>query len=166
MSIQQFRRSIVILAGVAALSVAGLFAGRLSADAFPHHGRGGGIPRMFARMVRFLDLTAEQQAQIKTVLKTHAAEIEAQMAAKQAARQALRQAVLATPIDEATIRQRAAESGKVEADGAVLLARIRAEVDPILTPDQRTKVQAFGTRARRHRDNGIQSFDDFIKSGS
>lgn len=166
MSIQQIRRSALIFAGVAALAAAGLFAGRLSADAFPHGSRGDFAPRMFARMARFLDLTADQRTQIKSVLKAHAAEIEAQMTAKRTARQALRQAMLAQPLDEAAIRERAMESGKVEADGAVLFARIRAEVDPILTPEQRTRVLAFGTRARRHRDNAVQSFDNFIKSGS
>ncbi len=166
MSIQQFRRSVLVVAGVAALAAAGLFAGRLSADAFPNKGRGDFAPRMFGRMARFLELTDDQQAQIKTVLKAHAAEIEAQMAAKRTARQALRQAMLSQPVDEAAIRARAEEGGKVEADGAVLFARIRTEIDPILTPDQRTKVQTFATRSRRRRDNAIQSFDRFIKSGS
>ncbi|MEP6800782.1 MAG: Spy/CpxP family protein refolding chaperone [Acidobacteriota bacterium] len=166
MSIQQIRKSVLIVAGVAALAAAGLFAGRLSADAFPHKTRGDFAPRMFGRMARFLDLTGDQQTQIKGVLKAHAGEIEAQMTAKRAARQALRQAMLAQPIDEAAIRQRAMESGQVEADGAVLFARLRAEVDPILTPEQRTRVQTFGTHARRHRDNAVQSFDNFVKSGS
>lgn len=166
MSIQQIRRSVLVVAGVAALAAAGLFAGRLSADAFPHGGRGDFAPRMFARMSRFLDLTEDQQARVKTVLKAHAAEIEVQMAAKRGARQALRQAMLAQPVDEAAIRALAAEGGKVEADGAVLFARIRTEIDPILTAEQRTKVQTFASQARRRRDGAVQSFDRFIKSGS
>ncbi|MCA1580122.1 MAG: Spy/CpxP family protein refolding chaperone [Acidobacteria bacterium] len=165
MSIQEIRRSVLVVAGVAALAAAGLFAGRVSADAFPHKGRGDFAPRMFARMSRFLELTDDQQAQIKAVLKAHAAEIEVQMAAKRTARQALRQAMLAQPVDEAAIRARAEEGGKVEADGAVLFARIRTEIDPILTPDQRTKVHTFASRSRR-RDSAVQSFDRFIKSGS
>lgn len=166
MSIQQIRRSVLVLAGVAALAAAGLYAGRLSADAFPQKGRGDFAPRMFSRMARFLELTDDQQAQIKTVLKGHAAEIETQMAAKRTARQALRQAMLAQPVDEAAIRARAEEAGKVEGDGAVLFARIRTEIDPILTADQRTKVQTFASRSRRRRDSAVQSFDRFIKNGS
>ncbi len=166
MSIQQIRRSVLVVAGVAALAAAGLFAGRLSADGFSHTTRGDFAPRMFSRMARFLDLTADQETRIKSVLKAHAVEIKAQMIAKRAARQALRQAMLAQPLDEVAIRERGMESGRVDADGAVLFARIRAEVDPILTPEQRTRVQAFGTREHRHRDNAIQSFDNFVKSGS
>ncbi len=166
MSIQQIRRSVLVAAGLVALAAAGLFAGRLSADAFPHRTKGDFAPRMFGRMAHFLDLTADQQAQIKGVLKSHAAEIEAQLTARRTARQAVRQAMLAQPIDEAAIRARAMESGKVEAEGAILFARLRVEVDPILTPEQRTRVQAFFTRARGHHDNAVQSFDSFVKSGS
>jgi Spy/CpxP family protein refolding chaperone len=166
MSIRQLRRSVLVAAGVGALAVAGLFAGRLSADAFPHSGHGGSLPRMFGRIARALDLTADQQAQIKNVLRTHAAEIEAQMTAGRSARQALHQALMAQQIDETTIRARAADLGKVQGDGAVLFARIRTEVDPILTPAQRDKLQTFHSQVRGHGDHGAQAFENFLKSDS
>ena len=56
-----------------------------------------------------LDLTDDQKAQIKAILRTHATEIEAQMTAGTAARRALHDAIMAAPIDEAAIRARAAE---------------------------------------------------------
>jgi Spy/CpxP family protein refolding chaperone len=166
MSIRQLRRSALVAAGVVALAVAGMFAGRLSADAFPHSGHGGSLPRMFGRIARALDLTADQQAQIKNVLRGHAAEIETQMTAGRSARQALHQALMAQPTDEATIRARAADLGKVQGDGAVLFARIRTEVDPILTPAQRDKLQAFHSHAGGHGDHAVQAFEKFLKSAS
>ena len=64
MTIRNVRKSILTAAGIVALGVAGLFAGRLSADAFPHGGGGRGewAPRMFQRMARALDMTDDQQS--------------------------------------------------------------------------------------------------------
>jgi Spy/CpxP family protein refolding chaperone len=166
MSIRQLRRSVLIAAGVGALAVAGMFAGRLSADAFPHAGHGASLPRMFGRIASALNLTADQQTQIKNVLRAHAPEIEVQMTATRSARQALHQALMAQPIDEAAIRQRAADLGKVQGDGAVLFARIRTEVDPILTPAQRDKLQTFHSHVGGHADHAVQSFESFLKSTS
>lgn len=166
MSIRQLRRSVLVAAGVGALAVAGMFAGRLSADAFPHSGHGSSLPRMFGRIARALDLTADQKAQVKGVLRAHAPEIEAQMTASRSARRALHQALMAQPIDEAAIRTRAADLGKVQGDGAVLFARIRTEVDPILTPEQRDKLRTFHSRARGHAHHSVQSFENFLKSDS
>src|ERR1017187_4084772 len=135
MSIQQIRRSVLVTVAVAALAVAGLFAGRLSANAFPQGARGDFAPRMFARISHALDLTSVQQSQIKDILRSHETEIEAQMTAARTARQAIPTAVPTLPVDEATIRARAADAGKVHADGAVLFAGIRAEIDTILTAE-------------------------------
>ena len=70
------------------------------------------------------------------------------------------------PTDEATIRARAADLGKVQGDGAVVFARIRTEVDPILTPAQRDKLQAFHSHAGGHGDHAVQAFEKFLKSAS
>lgn len=166
MSFRQIQRSVLIAAGIAALAIAGLFAGRLSADAFPQGSRGDFAPRMFGRIARALDLTDDQKGQIKNALRSHASEIEAQMTAARTARQALAQSVLALPVDEATIRARATDVGKVHADGAVLFAKIRAEIDPILTPEQRDKVRTLHSRVRGHRDSAAHSLEKFLKSGS
>lgn len=164
MRIARVRRSLLIAGGIGALAVAGAFAGRLSADAIP--AGPDGAPRMFRRIARALDLTAEQQTQVKTILKNHAEEITAQMNASRTAKKALRDAVMLQPVDETTIRARAADAGKVHADGAVLFARIHAEVDPVLTPDQRDKLKAFQSRIRSRADNGVAAFQKFLNSPS
>jgi len=167
MTIRRVRNSILTAAAILALAVGGLFAGRLSADAFPHGGRGGDFPtRMFTHMSRALDLTADQQAQVKDILRAHQPEIEAQLTGSRAARQALHAAVVAQPFDEATIRARAADVGKAQADGAVLFARLRSQIDPILTPDQKEKVKTLQSRVRARGDNSVTNFRKFLESGS
>ena len=166
MSIRQIRNTVAIAVGICLLGVAGIFAGRMSADAVPLKGRGDFAPRMFARLSRALDLSADQQASIKNVLRTHAEEIAAQMTASRTARRALREAVMASPSNEATIRARAAEAGRIQGDGAVLFAKIRAELDPILTPDQREKARTFQSRVRDRGDSAAESMKKFLNSPS
>ncbi len=168
MSIQEVRKPALVAVGAIALAVAGLLAGRVSADAFPHGARGGGdfAPRVFARIARALDLSDDQKTQIKNVLRSHAAEIEAQMNAAAAARRSLHDAIVAQPADENAIRAQAQVLGGIQGDGAVLFARIRTEIDPILTSDQKQKIQAFRERVRSRSGRAAAAFDAWVKSGS
>lgn len=166
MRIARVQKSLLIGVGICALAVAGAFAGRLSADAIPQGSGGEGAPRMFRRIARALDLTDDQKAQVKTILRNHSADITAQMTASRNAKRALRDAVMAQPLDENAIRGRATDAGRVHADGAVLFAKIRAEVDPILTPDQREKLKGLQARARSRADNAVATFQKFLDSPS
>lgn len=165
MSIQRIRKSFLMGAGVVALATAGLLAGRLSAGAFPR-GHADFAPRIFGRIARALDLSDDQKSRIKEILKAHAAEIEAQMKSSAAARRALHQAVLDQPSDESAIRAAALELGQVQGDNAVLFAKIRTEIQPVLTDGQRAKIQQLRERVRNHADSAIKSFEAFLGSGS
>jgi protein CpxP len=169
LTIQQIRKSVLAGAGIAVLAAAGLVAGRLSAGAFPGsvgHPRSGFAPRVFARIARALDLSDDQKSQIKAILKAHASEIEAQIRASAAARSAVHDAVLAQPPDEAAIRAAAQNFGQVHADGAVLFAKVRAEIQPILTEPQRAKIQRFRERMGGRAEAAVKSFEAFLGSGS
>ena len=166
MSIQQIRKSVLVGAGIAVLGVAGLVAGRLSAGAFPRGGHSDFAPHVFGRIARALDLSDDQKTHIKAILKTHASEIQTQIKASASARRAVHDAVLAQPLDEAAIRAAAQTLGQVHADGAVLFARIRTEVQPILTDEQRAKIQKFRERMGHKADSAVKSFDAFLGSGS
>lgn len=166
MSLQRIQRSALIGTAIAALAVGGLLAGRLSAGAFPQKSHGVFGPRLFGRISRALNLTDDQKTRIKAVLKSHASEIETQLRASAAARQALNDAVLAQPVDETAIRAAAAQVGQVHADGAVLFARIRTEVQPILTEEQGARIQKFRDRVRNRADSAVKSFEAFLESGS
>ena len=165
MSIGQIRKSVGIAAGAAVIAVAGLLAGRAAGGVLPGGG-GGGPFGHFSRIAKALDLTDDQKTQIKTVLRAHETEIETQLQAGSQARHSLYDAVQAQPLDEGLIRSRAAELGRVHGDGAVLLAKIRAEIDPILTDAQKAKIAAFHDRMGQRGDRMARGMHAFLEQGS
>lgn len=163
MSNRNIRRSLLIVAGAGVLAVTGLLAGRLAGGVIPGGGgRGHFGPARLARIARALDLTGDQTAQIKEILKSHATQIQAQLKSGMEARHALRDAILADPIDETAIRARAADLARVEGDGAVLFAHVRAEVFPILTDGQKQRIEQFRQRFRGRADRAAKAFQDFL----
>jgi Spy/CpxP family protein refolding chaperone len=162
MSIQNIRRSVLIAAGIAVLAVAGLFAGRLAAHQLGGHSAGM-APHLFHHMSRQLELTEGQDSQIRGILKNHADEIEAHVKAAMEARRALHDAILVQPTDEAAIRQRAVTLGDVHEDGAMLFAKIRGEVWPLLTAEQQQKVATLQTRMRERGDESLKNLDEFLR---
>lgn len=164
------RKTALIITAAGTVAVGGLFAGRLFAGSLNGQGWSAdgerSAPRMFSRLARTLDLSADQKSQIKSILRTHSTEIEAQMTAGAAARRALHDAITAQPLDEATIRARAADLGAAHANGAVLFAKIRAEVLPILTADQQQKLQGLAERMKNRGARGAKAFADFLRSDS
>jgi Spy/CpxP family protein refolding chaperone len=167
MSIDQIRRSILIVVGAGAIAVAGLFAGRMSANAFsPAHSHGDFATRVFTRISADLDLSDDQIGRIKDVLRAHASEIKDQLQASAQARQALHALMIAQPVDEGAVRAAAQQVGQTQASGALLFAKIRGEVDPILTTEQKSRIQTFQTRMGQRADKSVQSFDAFLKSSS
>jgi Spy/CpxP family protein refolding chaperone len=165
MSIQNIRRSVLMATGVGALALSGLLAGRLMGQMGPHGPRDAGMaaPRMFDRISRRLDLTEDQQARIRAVLKTHAAEIETQVQAGMDARRALHQAVMVQPTDETAIRSLGAQVGTAHAEGALLFAKIRTEVWPVLTADQQARLQSFHSGMRHRGDEAMKSLDQWLR---
>ncbi len=160
MRIVPVRRSL-LAAGAAAVALSGLFAARLAAHP-AGAGPDGRAPRMYRRAVRELGLTEDQQVRIRGVLRAHADAIEAQIEAGAESRRALRAATLAEPFDEAEIRKLAARAGDVRADGAVLRARIRSQIWPILTSEQQEKARSLRTprRAARH----LEALDRWLRA--
>jgi Spy/CpxP family protein refolding chaperone len=134
------RRFLTIAAGALALS--GLLASNLAAT--------GPAPG------RRLGLSDDQKEQIRGILKSHSAELDAQRLAARGGRKALREAMAAQPVDETRIRQQALALGEVRADGAVLRARIRSEIWPILTTEQQEKARQLrslrGQREKRRHE--------------
>ncbi len=168
MSIQKIRRSILIAAGIGALAFTGLFAGRLlgrqMGPGFPHGGPHAA--RMFEHLSRTLDLSEAQQLQIRGVLKAHADEILLLVKSGMDARRALHDAVLAQPTDEAAIRGLAQQVGTLHGDGALLFAKIRAEIWPILTPEQQQQFTAFHTKMGSRGNDELQSLGAFLRGES
>ncbi len=168
MSIQQVRRSVLIAAGILALAVSGLIAGRLFGRQLgPDHGHGPKAQRIFEHLASELDLSAAQRTQVRGILKSHADEILAHVRASMDARRNLQEAVTTQPSpDDAAIRSLAAQIGQVHADGALLIVKIRSEILPILTPDQRQKLASLHARMGNRGDEELETLGAFLRGES
>jgi protein CpxP len=112
-------------------------------------GPGGLMPMGFAR----LDLTDAQKERVKGIMDSHRDEMRALGDKAMKAHQALEAAASAAPFDEATVRTKAADVASVDADLAVMRARVFNEVYQLLTPDQQAKLKEFqAERAKREQN--------------
>jgi protein CpxP len=91
--------------------------------------------------LRQFDLTEAQHGQIRALFQSHRDEFTVIRERTQAARKKMRAATTAEAIDEAAIRDAATELAGVQADAAVVTARLRQEVLAVLTPEQREKAK-------------------------
>ncbi len=115
---------------------------------------GGPMGLLGPRMMERLNLSDAQREQVKSVLDSHKDEMKALGDKGFEARKALEAAVAADQFEETTIRARSADVGTVEADMAVLRARIHAEVWQILTPDQQTQAKTLQAQMEQRRQRG------------
>src|SRR5215813_6043848 len=132
--ITKIRKSILVSVAAGALVVGGFWTGRLIAGplwghlGFPAAAHFGQIADHFDHIANLLGLSDLQKAEVKQVLRSHGEEILSQTDM----RKELRELIVAGTVDEVLIRQRAEALGRVEADGALLRARIHSEIWPIL----------------------------------
>lgn len=122
-------------------------------------GRGGpmGAPGPLGPIVRQLNLSDAQQDQVRGIMQSHRDEMQALGERARTARQALQAALSSETFDEATVRARSADVAAVDADQAVLQARIYSETLQVLTPEQRAqakKLQAEMKERRPERGRG------------
>jgi Spy/CpxP family protein refolding chaperone len=176
-------RGILVLAGVAVITAAIGFAtttqlfarngqggGQAQAQAGqrgPGMGRGmmgpggpgmrggpGGPFGMAGLPLRGLDLTEAQLQQVRAIMESHRDDQKAIGDRMGTARKALHEAVAADVFDEAAIRAKATEVGAVEADAAVLQAKIHGEVFGILTPEQVKKAKELRSEMENRMKEG------------
>jgi len=132
-------RNLAVAAGVAALTAA-VQVGSFAAQG--HHGDRRGFGRGFGgRALAELDLTADQQEQVRAVRERHRTELQQVGDRLRAAHQAHGQAVEKLPVDEGLIRSTSQSLSEAQADMSVLRARIHSEIWTVLTPEQQKKAQ-------------------------
>jgi protein CpxP len=102
----------------------------------PRGMRGGAGPEF-----RFLNLTEDQQAQLRKIRDARQPEFKAAGEKLHAAREGMRQLIESDIINESAIRSKAAEVAAAEADVAILNARVRQESLQILTSEQQQKLK-------------------------
>jgi Spy/CpxP family protein refolding chaperone len=101
----------------------------------------GGPFGMAGLPLRELDLTDAQREQVKATMDAHRDDQKAIGDRMMTVRKALHDAIAADTFDEAAIRAAAAQVSAVDADAAVLQAKIHGEVIAILTPEQVKKAK-------------------------
>jgi Spy/CpxP family protein refolding chaperone len=104
-------------------------------------GRRGGPDGPLALPLRELALTETQREQVRTAVDAHRSEFDGIRTRMQTAHTALQDAVTADSFDEATVRQKSVEVAAVDADAAVLRAKVHSEVWALLTPEQQQKAR-------------------------
>jgi Spy/CpxP family protein refolding chaperone len=124
------------------------FRGRGMGPGGPGRGLGGPmamLPMLGAR----LGLTDSQKDQIKAIADSHKDDWKALADRGRAAHIALDDAIRADNVDEALIRQKAADASAVEADMAVARAHAHAEVLQILTADQKAQLKTMQAEMKK-----------------
>ncbi len=101
-----------------------------------------------------LDVTDEQRAKVREVLKSHKDEIGGLLTKGIEQRRALRDATSTDDPDEEAIRAAADQLGKTIGEAAVLKAKIRSELRPHFTDEQVKRVEEF----MNERDASIDKF--------
>jgi Spy/CpxP family protein refolding chaperone len=137
------------LFGVATLILAGALAATTAiAQTQPAPGR---LARGIRAAMATLDLTDAQKTQVAAIFASHKDEGMAFRAQAKADRQALKAAASAATPDPAAV---GAAFLKVRADGVAAKAKmkaVRAEIDAVLTPEQRAKLDGWIAAHRQQR---------------
>ena len=158
-----------------ALLLAAIPAALLAAPHGPAHGFGGGFGPgaggPFARgffaekIADRLDLSDDQRVEIRTIFESYREEADGLGETMRVARQGLREQIQSDLFDETAIREAADLVAAVEADLAVLRAKIHSDVGQVLTPEQLAEAKAMRERMqefaeeRRGRGRWSRGFD-------
>lgn len=106
---------------------------------FNRHGNKDGVPHY----LRGLDLSQAQKDQLFTLRHEQAPVMREQLKQRHELMQALRDTTQAQSFDDAKAQQIAAGLANLERDQVLMRARTQAKVFALLSPEQRTKAQAF-----------------------
>ena len=109
--------------------------------------------------LRELALTETQREQVRTAVDAHKGEFDAIRSRMQTARTALQNAVTADSFDEAAVRQTSVDMAAVEADAAVLRAKVHSEVWALLTPEQQQKARELKAQRLERRAQMRERFE-------
>ena len=147
-----------LLYSTLALLLAAIPASLLAAPRGPGHGFGGGFGpgadgpcgRGFiaGKIAERLDLSDGQRAEIQAIRESYREEAEGLFETMRVARLVLRGRIQSDLFDETAIREAAEQAAAVEADLAVLRAKIHSDVRQVLTPEQVAEAEAMRERVQ------------------
>lgn len=122
------------------------------------HGHGPMRAGIEGLPLRALELTDAQREQVRGIMTARQADFKAIGDRLRAAHEAQRAAVTRVPIDENEIRARVTEASTVEADFAILRARIHEQVYQVLTPEQQAKAKTLDAERQKRRAERAEQF--------
>jgi len=144
------KKIIVAILAVTVLATGAIFVfAQKSADKSGHsfgHGRGHGRGNAIGKMLRGLDLTAEQEAKVKEITDANRATFEPTMQAIKESHAKIRALGIDGNFDEAQIEALATEHGDLVAKMIVQKENVKAQIFAILTPEQKTKAAEMRTK--------------------
>ncbi len=118
-----------------------------------HRGMRGAFPGL---PLRALELTDAQREQVRGIMTARQAEFRALRERLRTARQAEQAAVTRVPVDENEVRTRVSELSAVQADFAVLRARVHEQVFQVLTPEQQAKAKTLADERQKRRSERFE----------
>ncbi len=124
----------------------------------PGRGRGPmGLLGELGRGFRQLDLTDAQREQIRGIVDSHQSAFKEIGDRLRAAHLGMDALVTADTVDEAAIRAKSAEVAAVQADAAVLRARVHQDVFSVLTAEQQAKAKELRAQRETRQKEGAQN---------
>ena len=143
------RTRILTTAAAVMLAVAAVFA-----QGMHGHGPDGEFGHMLGFYTHALDLTADQQTQIKAIWAKEMPTIKPLMQQERATHAAMETLLESGPFDEVKTRTLATANAQTMIELQVQHARIKSEMMQVLTADQKTKLtQIEAEHAARHSNN-------------
>jgi protein CpxP len=115
-----------------------------------HGGPDGDFGHMLGFYTHYLDLTTDQQAQVKAIWEKEKPTLKPLMQLEHQNRASMRALEAAGPFDEAKTRTLATQNAQVMVELQVAHARIKSEMVQILTADQKTKLAEFEAKKASH----------------
>jgi len=117
-----------------------------------------GMKNRVERMIRHLDLSDEQATKMRSVFDKYSDQFSALQTEKKKTKQSLRENMHTDKQDMATIEQLAKKQGELKTQKILVKAKMKAEINAILTDSQREKKRSMrgkrdGGEHRKYRDH-------------
>jgi protein CpxP len=127
-----------------------------------HGGPDGDFHHMMGFFTHYLDLTTDQQAQVKAIWEKEKPSLQPLMQQMHQSHADMRALQAAGPFDEAKTRALATQNSQTMIELQVAHARIKSEMMQVLTADQKAKLAAFEAKheSRMSRHSGAQIRND------
>jgi Spy/CpxP family protein refolding chaperone len=134
------------------LALLAAVAGPLAGDALARPGQGAqdcaqweerGPQRKLERMAVLLELSPAQKSEAEALVSAHRDATQALHEQVDQGRDAVHQAALAVPFDETRVRTLAAAQAKLQTELMVSRAKLRSQLQALLTPEQQARAAAL-----------------------